>query len=94
MNIPRIFQSSVDPEEVSLTVSSLGKAGASIVVFMGVLGIVDPAIAGQTWGGFVQSIITAIPAGFAVYHSGQAVWGIVRKAAVRLTNLAAGTPTV
>lgn len=87
MNIPSIFQSSIDPTQVSLTVSSIGKAGASLIVFLGVLGIVDPAIATQAWGGFVASIITAIPAGFAVYHTGQAVWGIVRKIAVRIGNL-------
>lgn len=87
MNIPKIFQSSVDPDQVSLTITSVGKAGAALIVFMGMIGIVDPSIAGQAWGNFVASIITAIPAGFAVYQSSQAVWGIVRKVAVRITAL-------
>lgn len=86
-NIPKIFQSSVDPEQVSLTVTSIGKAGAALVVFLGMIGIVDPSIAGQAWGNFVASVITAIPAGFAVYHSGQVVWGIIRKIAVRVVAL-------
>ena len=90
MNIPSIFQSSVDPDQVSLTVTSIGKAGAAIIVFMGMIGLVDPAIAGQAWGNFVASVITAIPAGFAVYHAGQAVWGIIRKIAVRAVG---ATPT-
>lgn len=86
-NIPRIFQSSVDPDQVSLTVQSVGKAGAALIIFMGMVGVVDPSIANLAWGNFVASVITAIPAGFAVYHSGQAVWGIIRKIAVGLNNL-------
>lgn len=82
--IPNWAQSSIDPTQVSLTITSLGKAGAGIIVFLGMLGVVDPAIAGQAWGGFVGEVITAIPVGFAVWHSGNVVWGIIRKAAVRL----------
>lgn len=92
MNIPAWAQSSVDPDQVSLTVSSLGKAGASLVVFLGVIGVVDPSIAGQAWGNFVAEIITAIPVGFAVYHSGQVVWGIIRKVSVRVTALFSKAP--
>lgn len=87
MKIPALFQSSVDPTQVSLTVSSIGKAGTALIVFLGMIGWVDPSIAGQTWGNLVASVVTAIPAGFAVYHSWQGVWGIVRKIAVRITSL-------
>lgn len=82
-----MFQSSVDPNEVSLTVSSLGKAVAALITFLGVLGIVDPAIAGQAWGAFVSSVITAIPAAVAVWHTGFAVWGLIRKASVRVVEV-------
>lgn len=92
MNIPSIFQSSVDPDQVSLTVSSLGKAVAGFIMFAGMLGIVDPLIAGQAWGGFVQNIITAIPIGFAVWHSGQAVWGIIRKVSMRVISIGQKAP--
>lgn len=87
MNIPSIFRSSVNPEEVSLTVTSIGKAGASLIVFLGMIGFVDPVIAGQDWGAFVQAVITAIPAGYAVYQTGAAVYGIFRKIAVRIATL-------
>lgn len=86
-----MFQSSVDPEQVSLTVTSVGKAVTGLIMFLGMVGIVDPTIANQEWGSFVASIITAVPAGFAVWHSGQAVWGIIRKAAVRIGNLVTKT---
>lgn len=85
--IPKMFQSSVDPTQVSLTVTSVGNAVAGFITFLGMVGIVDPAIAGQAWGNFVASIITAIPAGYAVWHSGIAVWGIIRKIAVRVVGL-------
>lgn len=93
MNIPAIFRSSVDPTQVSLTVVSIGKAGASLIVFLGMIGIVDPSIAGAAWGNFVASIVTAIPAGFAVYHTAQAVWGLFRKAAVKVYGAPAPTTT-
>ena len=85
--IPKIFQSSVDPDQVSLTVTSIGNAVAGFITFLGMVGVVDPAIAGQAWGGFVAAIITAIPAGYAVWHTGMAVWGIIRKIAVRVVGL-------
>ncbi len=84
MNIPLWAQSSVDENSVSLTVQSVGKAISAAIVFASMVGVVDPTIANEAWGGFVASVITAVPAGFAVYHSAQAVWGIVRKIAVRI----------
>lgn len=83
-NIPSFAQSSVDPNQVSLTIKSLGNAVAGFITFLGVISVVDPAIAGQAWGNFVQAIITAVPAGFAVWHTGQAVFGVIRKIAARI----------
>lgn len=85
--IPKIFRSSVDPSQVSLTVSSFGKAVAGLITVLGMLNVIDPMIATQAWGNFVAQVITAIPAGFAVWHAGQAVWGIMRKAGVNLLHL-------
>lgn len=82
--IPETFQSSVNPAEVSLTIVSIGKAVSGFIVFLGVIGIADPAIAGAAWGNFVQAIITAIPAGFAVYQTGYVFYGLIRKLAVRI----------
>lgn len=91
-NIPKIFQSSVDPTQVSLTITSIGKAGAAFIVFLGMVGVVDPTIAGQAWGEFVAAIVTAIPAGVAVWHTGMALWGIVRKIGMRIMAMFATTP--
>lgn len=93
LNIPKWAQSSIDENSVSLTVQSVGKAVAAMIVFAGAVGVVDPNIAGQAWGGFVASVITAVPAGFAAYHSWQIVWGLIRKAAVRVTG-STPVPTV
>lgn len=82
--IPKWAQSSIDPTTVSLTVQSIGKAVAGFIVFLGVIGWVDPTIAGQAWGELIADVITAIPAGFAVFHAGYVVWGIIRKIAVRI----------
>lgn len=92
MNIPKIFQSSVDPTQVSLTITSLGKAGASLIMFLGMVNLVDPAVANQAWGSFVASVITAVPAIFAVYHTGLALWGIIRKVSVALVAIFTKAP--
>jgi hypothetical protein len=90
--IPNWAKSSVDENSVSLTITSVGKAVSGLIVFLGMVNAVDPLIAGEAWGSFVASVITAVPAGFAVWHTGQAMWGIFRKAAVRLTTSPTPTP--
>lgn len=94
MTIPKWAQSSVDENSVSLTISSIGKAVAGFVTFLGMLGIVDPVIASQTWGNFVSQWITLVPALFSAYHSAHAVYGLIRKAVVRVTPGAIATPAV
>ena len=94
MNIPAWAQSSANPEEVSLTITSLGKMGAALIVFLGVIGVIDPLVATQAWGNFVAQLITAVPVVFGIWSAGQAVYGIVRKIAVRIVGLFSGTPTV
>lgn len=84
LKIPSFAQSSVDPNSVSLTIQAIGRAVAGLIVFGGMIGIVDPAIAGQAWGQFVASIITAVPVAYSVWHAGNAVFGIIRKVAVRI----------
>jgi hypothetical protein len=86
--IPTWAQSSTDPTEVSLTLTSIGKAGAGIITFLAMLGIVDPLITGQAWSELVASILTAVPAGFAVWHAGYVIWGLIRKLSVRLFSQA------
>ena len=91
--IPTFAQSSADPSSVSLSIISFGKVVASVITLLGILNIVDPVIAGQAWGNFVEAIITAIPAGFAVYHTGVMVWGLIRKAAIAIFAKAPVQPT-
>lgn len=86
ISIPKWAQSSVNPAQVSLTITSIGKAGAAFIVFLGVIGWVDPSIAGQTWSDFTSAVLTAIPAGYAVWHTGIAVWGLFRKVAMAVSG--------
>lgn len=91
--IPKWAQSAIDPTQVSLTISSIGKAGSGLIMFLAMINVVDPAIAGEAWGNLVASIITALPAGYAVWHAGNVVWGLIRKLAVRLFAKAPVTPS-
>lgn len=90
--IPNWAKSSVDENSVSLFITSTGKAVAGVIVFLGMVNVVDPTIANEAWGNFVASIITAVPAGFAVWHTGQGVWGVIRKATVRIVALLTKAP--
>lgn len=90
--IPNWAKSSVNEDQVSLTITSVGKAVSGLIVFLGMVNAVDPLIAGEAWGSFVASVITAVPAGFAVWHTGQAMWGVIRKVSVRLTATPVPTP--
>lgn len=95
MNIPSLLQSSADPEQVSLTVVSLGKAGAGLLTLFGVLGVIDPTLlssANSAWGNLVASVVTAIPAGYAVWHAGQVAFGIIRKIGMRILALFSPAP--
>lgn len=87
MTIPSWAQSSVDQEQVSLTIVSVGKAGTGVIALLGMLGIIDPLLAKEAWGNFVAQYTTLIPALYAAYHSTVAIWGVIRKAGVRLVNL-------
>lgn len=80
MNIPKWLQSSQDPSQISLTVESFGKsAGALILLFATIKGI-DPMIATQWWGAVVAQVTLAVSSGYAVYHAGVMLWGLMRKA--------------
>lgn len=87
ISIPKFAQSSIDPTQVSLTIVSIGKAGVWFIGFLAMAGLVDPTIANQQWGTFVADVGTAVPVAFAIYHSGNAVWGLVRKTAVNVIAL-------
>lgn len=92
MDIPTWAQSSLDESEVSLTITSFGKVGMGVITFLAMVGLVDPTIAGEAWGGFVASVITAVPAAYAVWHASQGLWGVTRKLSVRLVAMFAKAP--
>lgn len=83
IQIPSWAQSSINPQAISLTVQSLAKSVSALIVFLGVIGLVDPAIASQAWGNFVAAVVTAIPAAVAVYHAGEVLYGLFRKTIVK-----------
>lgn len=83
--IPQFAQSSIDPTKVSLTIQSIGKAGAAFIALASVIGFVDPQLtsaAAPLWAGWVASVASAVPAGFAVFYATEALWGIIRKIGV------------
>lgn len=73
------LQSSVDPNKLSLTVQSLAKAIIFLVGYYAVSKGFDPTIATSQINQLTDVVINIIPAGFAVYHGIEAVWGITRK---------------
>ena len=85
MNIKSIFSSSVNPQELSLTVSSLSKTIIGVVAFIAVQKGFDGAVVTSHLQAIMDTVITAIPAGFAMWHAMQTVYGLVRKMFVTTT---------
>lgn len=83
-NIPTYMQSSIDPTQISTTITSVGKMIAGAIAFFAVVKGVDPAIATQQWGSFVQLIATGAPAAYTVWYTAEAVFGMIRKCYVWL----------
>lgn len=83
-NIPTYLQSSIDPNQLSTTVTSAGKILAGTVMFIAALKGIDPAIAGAQWGNFVQLVATGAPAAYTTWYTAEMIFGILRKVYVRL----------
>ncbi len=92
--IPTNLQSSVDSSEISTTITSIGKILAGGITFIAMLKGVDPAIAGQQWGQFVQLVATGAPALYVSWYTAEMAFGLIRKAFVRLFVTKSVTPTV
>jgi hypothetical protein len=91
IQIPAWAQSSVDPEQVSLTISSFSKAVIGILTTYAVLKGIDPIImtnnvrtVTEAAQNIVAQYIAILPALYAAYHSAQAIYGVLRKLAVYL----------
>jgi hypothetical protein len=74
-----IFQSSLDPSKVSLTIQSFSKTVIFIVGFFALQKGFDPATATTQIQGITDIVISLIPAVLAVYHGGETIYGMVRK---------------
>lgn len=94
--IPSALQSSVDPTQLSTTITSIGKVLAGTVMFFAALKGIDPVIAGQQWGNFIQLVATGAPAAYATWYSAEMIFGLIRKAVVRMfftKNTTVSAPT-
>ena len=75
--------SSVDPAQVSLTVQGVTKALIFVVSYFALAKGFDPT---TTTNGIEQVrdiVISLIPAILAVYHGGEAIYGLIRKMFVK-----------
>lgn len=95
IQIPSWAQSSVDPTQVSLFITSATKAIAGLVVTIATIQGIDPAIATQNVQTVSQAALNIVaqyaaivPAVYAAYHSAEAIYGVLRKIAVRLFSKA------
>lgn len=89
--IPTYAQSSVDANQVSLTITSISKAVAGILATYAMLKGIDPILVTsnvttvtEAAQNIVAQYIAVLPALYAAYHSAQAIYGVFRKVAVRL----------
>lgn len=73
------FQSSIDPNKVSMTVESFSKMVIFLVGFFAIQKGFDPNVATTQIQAMTEVVISIVPACFAVYHGLQTVYGIARK---------------
>lgn len=74
-----IFQSSLDPSKISLTVQALTKCAIFIAGYFAVSKGFNPMEATTAIEQIGDIVISLIPAVLAVYHGGEAIYGLVRK---------------
>lgn len=73
------FSSSVDPNQISLTVESMGKVLIGLIGWYAVSKGTDPATAQTQFQGILDLILQAIPLSFSLWHTLNGLWGAVRK---------------
>lgn len=80
MMLPKILQSSINPEEISLTIQSFGKSIIGIVATLAALHSgLNPQDAVNQVQLILDSAVVIVTSGYSVYHAVQAVWGAARK---------------
>ena len=92
--IPTYLQSSVDSTKISLTIESIGKTLAGVVAMFAAIKGIDPVIAQAAWGGFVGNATTFAVSAYTAYHAAQVVYGLLRKAYIKLFVNKTVTPVV
>lgn len=99
--IPAWAQSSVDATQVSLTITSLSKAVAAVLVTYATLKGIDPAIittnvttVTEAAQNFVAQYVAVLPALYAAYQSIKTIEGVGRKVWVRLFTKAPATVSI
>lgn len=93
--IPTLLQSSIDPTKISLTIESFGKSIAGVIALVAITKGIDPVAATQGWDMIITQTITLVTAAYTIYQSINGIYGLLRKAFVRLypANVSA-TPVV
>lgn len=74
-----IFQSSLDPSKVSLTIQSLTKFVIFVIGYFAMSKGFNPEDATTNVQAISDIVISLVPAVFAVYHGCEALYGIARK---------------
>ena len=77
--IKTIFASKLDPSNVSLAISGLTKTIIFVIGYFALSKGFDPSDATTQVQAVSDIVISLIPAVLAVYHGGEAIYGIVRK---------------
>lgn len=78
--------SSVNENELSLTFQSIAKVLIGIVGWYAAQKGLDPNAATNQFQQIVDLGVMTVPALFAAFHSLQALWGLIRKFIVFITN--------
>lgn len=73
------FASSVDPSQVSLTISSATKMVIFLVGYFAAVKGFDPATATTNVQAISDIALSLVPACFALYHGLMTIYGIIRK---------------
>lgn len=74
-----IFSSSVDPDQLSLTVESVGKVLIGIMGWYAVGHVADPAAAQTQLQAIIDMVAQAIPLAYTLWHTLSGLWGAARK---------------
>lgn len=79
MQLPSFLQSSVDPNQLSLTITAGAKTLVGVVALIAVVVGVDPAAATSQYMGAVATFATGTAAAYTVFQAAETLYGGVRK---------------